>query len=130
MIEIAFERRHRILYSRFVGIFTSDDIEALDQAVKQFVHEHGPVAGLIDWSGIETNAVSTGRMVQRGRAPQISPGQRRVMVAPPDGPIRDMVRAYAEQQRDYGNVAPIVVNSLEEAYAVFGIADPVFEPVV
>lgn len=129
MIEVAVERRHRILFSRIVGIFTSDDLEALDRVVKQFVHEHGPVAGLIDWSGVDLIAVPSSRMVQRGRAPQIAPGERRVMVAPPDGPVHNMVRAYAEQQRDYGNVEPIVVTSLEEANAVFGIADPVFEPV-
>lgn len=129
MIEVAFERRHRVLFSRLIGIFTSDDIEALDRVVSRFVHENGPVAGLIDWSGIETFAVSSGRMVQRGRVPQIAPGERRVMVAPSDGPIRDMVRAYADQQRDYGNVEPIVVFSLEEAYAALGIANPVFDPV-
>jgi hypothetical protein len=129
MIEVAFERRHLILFSRFIGVLTYDDIEALDGVVKQFVHDNGPVAGLIDWSGIETIALPPWRLVQRGRAPQIAPGERRVMVSPPDGPVRDMVRAYADQQRNYGNVAPIVVWSLEEAYAVFGIVDPVFEPV-
>lgn len=98
MIEVAFEPAHRILFSRFIGIFSVDDIEALDTVVKRFVHEHGPVAGLIDWSGIETIAVPLSRMVQRGRAPQIAPGARRVMVAPPDGPVHDMVRAYADQR--------------------------------
>jgi hypothetical protein len=129
MIEVAFERRHRILLSRFIGVFSFDDIEALDAAVKKFIHENGPVGALIDWSDIETIALPPWRLVQRGRAPQIVPGQQRVMIAPPEGPIHDMVRAYADQQRDYGNVEPIVVRSLEEAYAVFGIADPVFEPV-
>lgn len=129
MIEVTFERRHRVLFSRFVGVFTSDDVEALDGIVKRFVHENGPVAGIIDWSGIETVALPLWRLVQRGRAPQIAPGERRVMIAPPEGSIRDMVRAYADQQRDYGNVEPIVVFSLEEAYTVLGIADPVFEPV-
>jgi len=129
MIEVALERRHRILFSRFLGLFTSDDIEALDNVVKRVVQESGPIAGLIDWSGIETIAVPPWRLVQRGRAPQISPGERRVMVAPPDGPIHEMVRAYADQQRDYGNTAPVVVCSLDEAYAVLAITDPVFEPV-
>jgi len=129
MIEVALEPRHRILLSRFLGLFTSDDIEALDRVVKRVVHESGPIAGLIDWSGIETIAVPPWRLVQRGRAPQIAPGSRRVMVAPPHGPIHEMVRAYADQQRDYGNAVPIVVCSLDEAYAVFGITDPVFEPV-
>lgn len=129
MIEVAFEHRHRILLSRFIGVFSFDDIEALDRLVKQVVHDHGPVAGLIDWSGIDTVALPPWRLVQRGRSPQIALGQKRVMIAPPEGPIHEMVRAYADQQRDYGNVEPIVVCSLEQAYAVFGITDPVFEPV-
>jgi hypothetical protein len=129
MIEVTFERRHRILLSRFIGVFSFDDIEALDTVVKKFLHENGPVGALIDWSGIETIALPPWRLVQRGRAPQIVPGQQRVMIAPPEGPIHDMVRAYADQQRDYGNVEPIVVRSLEEACAVFAITDPAFEPV-
>ena len=128
MIEVAFERRHRILLGRFIGVFSSDDIEAFDRAVRKFVHDTGPVTGLVDWSGVDTIAVPPWRMIQRGRLPQIALGQKRVMVAP-DGPLHDMVRAYADQQRDYGNVTPIVVRSIEEAYGVLGIADPVFEPV-
>lgn len=129
MIEVSFERAHRILFTRFTGLFSFEDIEALDKVVKRFVHENGPVAGLIDWSGIEMITVPPWRLIQRGRAPQIAPGQKRVMVAPEDGPVHTMVRAYAEQQRDFGNVAPAVVRSLDEAYAVFGIVDPAFEPV-
>ncbi|MDB5488414.1 MAG: hypothetical protein JWQ58_2129 [Reyranella sp.] len=129
MIEVAFERRHRILLSRFIGVFSFDDIEALDRVVKKVVHENGPVAGLLDLSNVDTIAVPPWRLIQRGRAPQIALGQQRVMVAP-DGPLHDMARAYADQQRDYGNLEPIVVRSLEEAYDVLGIADPVFEPVV
>ena len=129
MIEVAFERRYRVVLSRFTGIFSFDDVEALDRKVRQLVLEIGPVAGLIDWSGIETITVPPWRMIQRGRSPQIAPGQIRVMVAPAEGPILAMVRAYADQQRDYGNVEPVVVGSMEQAYAELGIADPVFEPV-
>src|SRR6478735_4958743 len=115
MIEVAFERRHRILLGRFIGVFSSDDIEALDRVVKKFVQENGPVVGLMDWSDVDTIAVPPWRLIQRGRAPQIALGQQRVMVVP-DGPLHDMVRAYADQQRNYGNLEPIVVRSLEEAY--------------
>ncbi len=128
MIEVAFERRHRILLGRFIGVFSSDDIEALDRVVKKFVQENGPVVGLMDWSDVDTIAVPPWRLIQRGRAPQIALGQQRVMVAP-DGPLHDMVRAYADQQRNYGNLEPIVVRSLEEAYDALGVVDPVFEPV-
>ena len=128
MIEVAFERRHRILLGRFIGVFSSDDIEALDRVVKKFVQENGPVVGLMDWSDVDTIAVPPWRLIQRGRAPQIALGQQRVMVAP-DGPLHDMVRAYADQQRNYGNLDPVVVRSLEEAYDALGVVDPVFEPV-
>ncbi len=128
MIEVAFERRHRILLGRFIGVFSSDDIEALDRVVKKFVQENGPVVGLMDWSDVDTIAVPPWRLIQRGRAPQIALGQQRVMVAP-DGPLHDMVRAYADQQRNYGNLEPIVVRSLQEAYDALGVVDPVFEPV-
>ena len=128
MIEVAFERRHRILLGRFIGVFSSDDIEALDRVVKKFVQENGPVVGLMDWSDVDTIAVPPWRLIQRGRAPQIALGQQRVMVAA-DGPLHDMVRAYADQQRNYGNLEPVVVRSLEEAYDALGVVDPVFEPV-
>ncbi len=115
MIEVAFERRHRILLGRFIGVFSSDDIEALDRVVKKFVHENGPVVGLMDWSDVDTIAVQPWRLVQRGRAPQIALGQqardgRARRPAPRHGPRLCRPAAH------YGNLEPIVVRSLEEAY--------------
>jgi hypothetical protein len=67
-------------------------------------------------------------LAERGRMPEIVPGQERVIVAP-DLEIYDLTRAYATQQRDFGNLEPRVVLSLWDAYRLLGLDEPDFQAI-
>lgn len=125
MFTLAFERTHRVLLARFSGVFSSEDIVRLDRAVIDFVTREGPIRGLLDFSQVEAVAVPQTFFVARGRSPQIAPGQERVIVAPhPEA--YELARAYASQQRDFGNLEPRVVTSLWDAYRLLGLERPEF----
>jgi hypothetical protein len=127
MFTLAFERTHRVLLVRFVGIFTSEDIVQLDRAVIEFVAQAGPVRGLMDFTGIEAFAVPHTLLAERGGLAAIVPGQERVIVMP-NTELYEVARAYASQQRDVGNLEPRVVMSLWDAYRLLGLDQPDFEP--
>jgi len=127
MFTLAFERTHRVLLARFAGVFTSEDIVQLDRAVIAFVAQEGPVRGLMDFSSIEAFAVPHTLVAARGRLREIVPGQQRVIVVP-NMEIYELARLYASQQRDVGNLEPLVVHSLGDAYRLLGLERPDFQP--
>ena len=71
-------------------------------------------------------AVPASKIVQRGQKPPLSPGYRRVTVAPrPD--LHETARLYGVEQRLAGNDAPKLVSTLDEALAELNVVDPQFE---
>jgi hypothetical protein len=60
--------------------------------------------------------------------PQILLGQERVIVAPQQD-IYELARAYAAQQRDFGNIEGQVVRVLVDAYRMLDLEQADFRPV-
>ena len=109
--------------------FQSEDINGLDKAFAAFVSRHGFAPGIVDFSSIEANAVPQSFFVWRARLPQILLGQERIIVAPQQE-IYGLACAYAAQQRDFGNVEPQVVRTLDDAYLALDLKQPDFRPVL
>jgi hypothetical protein len=128
MFKLEFEYHHRVLLARFFGILTPEDVLQFDEAARLIVAREGPLRGILDYSDIEIVAVPKTLLVQRARLPQISPGQERVLVAAKPETY-EMARAYAAQQRDFGNVEPRVVPTLPDAYRLLGLDKPDFQAI-
>lgn len=128
MFILAFNDKYRVLKSTIVGVLSSDLLRQLDLAVVAFTARHGPNHGLIDFSTIDAIAVPLSRLSSRGRQPQISPGWKRVIVAPRSDLI-DWARTFGEYQSAAGYRPPVVVGSLDEAYRALDLTDPIFETV-
>jgi hypothetical protein len=127
MLTLAFDRKSRILRITISGIFASDDMDELDNAVVEFVARHGEVrAGIFDYSDVEMIAVPDSRLAERAQQPHAI--QRRVVVA-----SRVMggerARTYGRYRREAGQREHTVVATLDEAYALLGLRNPRFEPV-
>jgi hypothetical protein len=105
-----------------------DDIRNLDQAVRLFVRDRGPVRRLLDFSDVSMVAIPENFLGSRWRLTQMSLGQAHVVVAPQEE-LLALVGRYVRQQRDYGNPEPAIVPTVGEAYAVLNIAAPRFGPV-
>jgi hypothetical protein len=126
---LSYDRRHNVLMARFSGVFSSQDIAELDQAVIAFTAREGPVHGLIDFSELEAVTVPLSKLLQRGQQPPISPGHKRVMVVPgPQG--REFASTFADQQVAAGSGGITIVSTLEEAYRLLHLPrEARFEPV-
>ena len=128
MFILAFDGKHEVLKTTIVGVLSSDLLRQWDQAIVGFTSRRGPSHGLADFSRVEAIAVPLSRLASRGRQPQISPGWERVIVAPRSDLV-EWSMAFREYQSAAGYRSPIVVASMDEAYRILDLTDPVFEPV-
>ena len=129
MLTLTYERTARVLLASFSGIFSSDDLYDLDLASADIVLMEGPVRSILDFTAVQTVAVPATLLIQRGRQPQIFSGQRSAIVAP-QNEVYDLARSYANLQRDFGNVEPLVVQSFDEALRAFHLKTPKFQPLL
>ncbi len=107
-------------------MFSSEDIAALDMALVEFSARHGPSHIIRDLSDVDGMAVPASKIVQRGQEPPISPGYRRVTVAPrPD--LYETARLFGVEQRLAGNDEPQLVSTFDEALEELNVVDPQFE---
>jgi hypothetical protein len=126
MLSLAFDRRHRVLRITVSGIFSSEDMEEMDNATVEFVARHGQVRGIFDYTEVAAFAVPDSRLAERAQQP--SAIQQRVVVASRvSGGER--ARTYARYRREAGQREATIVGSLDEAYALLGLRNPRFEPV-
>src|SRR5437868_11933327 len=126
MFSLEFDRTHNVLLTRFSGMLLADDIRDLDQALRLFVRDNGPVRRILDFSDVSTVAIPESFPSSRSR-PQISLGQAHVFVVPQEE-LLALVRRYARQQLEYGNPEPAILPTIGAAYVVLNIAAPHFAP--
>ena len=126
MLSLAFERRHRVLRITVSGIFASEDLDELDNAVIAFVARHGQARGIIDCTDAEAFAVPESRLAQRVQQPPILQQEKVIVAARVAGAG---ARTYGLLQRDAGRKEAAVVDTLDEAYALLGLKNPRFEPI-
>lgn len=127
MFVLFFERRHNVLLVRFSGRVTPEDFARLDVAARALVASQGPAHGLVDFTDVETFDVDTQAFVQRGQRAAIMTGKQRIFVMPrPD--FFGLGRMFATHQKIGGNLEPVVVRTMGEAYKALELVDPEFEP--
>lgn len=126
MLILAYDRRHRVLRVSVSDIFSSADMEEMDNATIEFVARHGPVRGIFDYTDVAAFAIPDSRLAERAQQP--SAIQQRIVVASRvSGGER--ARTYGRYQREAGQGEATIVGSLDEAYMLLGLRNPRFEPV-
>jgi len=116
--------------ARVGGIFASDDMTELDNAVIRFLsrqHDDALVRGLYDFTEVQAISVPASKFAERGLRPPIVRGLR-ILVAPA-GASEGFGTSFRYQQRTAGNSQPTIVATLAEAFALLGLENPNFEPV-
>ena len=127
MLTTLYDYRYRVLLGRFSGMLTPDDLAALRQAVIDCVTKEGPSRGLGDFSDVRTVAVPTNVFVTLGNQTSGMSHQQRVLVMP-EPELFGLGRLYSTYQRLSGNLEPLVVSSLQEAYDALQMTEPNFQP--
>jgi hypothetical protein len=128
MFTLFFESQEKVLLARFSGVFTSEDISALDAVTVGIVAREGYVRSIFDYTDVKTVATSRSSLAERARKLRMNPGQDRVLVAPQEE-IYEMYRDYAQAQLDFGNGELMVVRTLGEALKLLGLSNPTFQPI-
>ena len=127
---VAVERKHRVLRAKATGIIVSQDLVDLDNASIAILSQDegtngAPYRGLYDFSEVAAVAVPQTKAAARGSRSAIVRGQR-VMVQS-QAVSCNVVEAFVQSQKLAGDNLLVVVDSVDEAYALLDLDSPNFE---
>ena len=128
MLELLFDCRHRVMLCRFSNRMTPEDLRRLDAEGRAFAAREGSVRGIVDFTDVTVVDIPTSVIADLGRVqPMMGQQAERVFVVPrPE--LFGLGRLYAAYQRSGGNAEPRLVATMAEAYAVYDLHDPDFQP--
>jgi hypothetical protein len=127
MLQLAFDRAHRVLRVTVSGIYASADMEELDRVVIDALAREGrPMRGIYDYTEVEAFAVPLSRLLQRAQHPALMRDQRVIVASRIQGGAG--ARDYGRYQREAGEKEAVVVQTLQQAYKVLRLKRPQFEP--
>ena len=124
MIELVFDRKHRVLLVRFSVAVTRENLMHFDGLLLSFIAHHGATDVILDFTGAPATEIPTNLMRERAQRTTLVPGKRRVFVAPSDV-VFGLLRLFSAHQ---GSDSP-VVRTLGEAFTLLQLDDPTFESV-
>jgi hypothetical protein len=110
---IAYDEKHRTWLARFSGTLSEQDLDGASSGIGECFILHGPTAGLLDFSAVDSVKVTYAQIVSRGMRPQTMVGQKRAIVA--DGAVFGMMRVFGVYQSEH-SVEPMIVRTLGQAY--------------
>ncbi len=126
MFRLSYECTRRVLMVSFLDIVSSEDLQALDNALVHAAATMGPSHLLTDLSDAQAIAVPQSALVSRARREDVSPGWRRIIVAPREDFV-EWARNFCEFRTLAGMRSPTVVSSKGEAFALLSLRAPRFE---
>lgn len=127
MFTLLFERKHRVLLTRFAGIFRREVVEAQMVAARRIEAIEGPTRALYDFQDVEAVDIPYATLSAMGQLPQTVPNQLRVYVMPrPE--LFGMGRIFGAYQEFSGNRQPLIYRTMAEAFAALELKDPDFQP--
>jgi hypothetical protein len=129
MIELFFERDRRVLMVRYGNgkDLILANIQELDEMVKLFVEREGTADTLVDFSHFHGRVCAPDLVARAKNQPTLMAAHKRVIVAPQDVTFGTM-RAYCTHLELKGEVSPLVVRTIAEAYGFLELEKPQFEP--
>jgi hypothetical protein len=122
-----FDGASRVLLVRFEGVVARQDLERLRADTGTFVVRHGSCDGIVDFTGVTRADLDASYLRALGGRPRVMVGSRRILVAP-QPEMFGLTRMYGLQQSLITDNEPMVVHTLDEAYAHLGLTSPRFAP--
>jgi hypothetical protein len=127
MFDVKLCESRRVALITFGHEVSGADFERLDALAREA--GSGPTYDLIfDMTAIEKSQLDTDLVARRGHLRPRDPERTRIYVAPHDD-LRLLVRLYAGYQEAMGWKPPLVVATLDEAFARLGVSAADFTPV-
>ena len=125
---LGYNRPRNTLFIAFSGALTSEDHHEMVAAACAFIARNGPCNAITDLTAVEAFRLPLEYVKAFARKSSVLAGQKRVIVAPTDE-LFGMMRLFEMHQSSTGN-EPLVVRTMGEALAHFGMAAPDFQPIV
>jgi hypothetical protein len=130
MFTLSLDRLQWVLRLKFSGLFTAEDLDAIDPALVRFLGTVGGarqgIRGLYDMTEVQALAVPQTRFAEWAGKPAIG-NPMRVVSAPPWAG-EEFGQTYRQARSMWSHAQPIIVGTLPEAYAFLGVLAPRFEP--
>jgi len=127
MLALFFDRRHNVILVRLSGRVIANDLARMDVTARALVARQGPARGLLDFTDVEVFDIDLAAFIQRGQRAAIMTNKERVFVTP-RADLFGLGRMFSTYQKIGGNLEPVVVRTMDEAYRVLELVDPEFEP--
>ena len=123
-----YDSGRNILLTRFCGVLNEQNLQTLNDAVAEFVQQHGKCHGLLDYTYVTSIDLSAFWVVQRAEKPSVVQGMTRVFVAPSDLNYAWCRMFQITQDLKHDGDKPYVVRTMQEAYDILGIDTESFTP--
>ena len=123
---VAYDEKHRTWLARFSGTLTEADLDASSNDISECFILHGPTAGLLDFSAVDSVEVTYAQIVSRGMRPQTMVGQKRAIVA--NGAVFGLMRVFRVYQSEH-SLEPMIMRTLVQAYDALDLVAEDFHPV-
>lgn len=125
-----FDSKYKILRCRFDGSVTDEDLKEFYRLAAEFVERTDPRGAITDFSAVSSFDVSPETIRELAKSAPCMPDTRgpRCVVAP-SHEIFGMARMF-ELEGERTRVNLHIVRTQREAWALLGILEPQFEPVL
>jgi hypothetical protein len=127
MFHVEISEARRTILIRFRGRLSKEDFIRLD-ALGRERPASAPYDVIFDLTNVETSDVELDFVSARGDQPQVFTDRERIYVVPNDD-LKLLVRWYAAWQESKGFRPPLVVLTLDEAFAKLGVGRQDFRPI-
>jgi hypothetical protein len=125
VLSFLFERRHRVLLSRFGGTVGDAELTRQVRLASAFARREGPLRTIVDFTDVTDFTVDMRTIT--GLAARADRHDRVFIVPQPE--IFGLARLFSTHNNLAGSTTPpSLVKTLAEAYAAFALDDPDFQP--
>jgi hypothetical protein len=126
MFDVEVCESKRVVLIRFRGALAEADFAALDALGRE--RQGGPPYDVVfDMTAVEKVGLATDFVSKRGELPQVFTDRERIYVVQQED-LKLLVRLYAAYQASKGWRPPVIVSTLEEAFARLGVTAADFGP--
>src|SRR5262249_2940674 len=130
MFSVSFDRVHKVLRLDFSGLFTTEDLDAIDPLLIRFLGGEDrfreQIRILYDATAIQALAVPQRRFAQRAAKAAIG-NVMRVIAAPSWATLANFGSSYRAAQSIWPHSQPVIVPTLPDAFRLLSLVHPQFD---
>ena len=125
MMSVSYDRRRRILLTRFTGLVGPDAVEEFDRILAVISEAEGRVDAIVDLTGVSALAMPANFIATCSKRPPVAPDCKRVFVVQ-DALLGRLVQLYIDAHAIAGFHAMLLAPSVDSAVARLDVGSASF----